>query len=90
MALFLAEDLRAAFLAPFLADFFADRLPDFLADLLALVFLAAFLRGRAGRVRAAGSLYSSNDDDEEEGAEEGVFSIGSGSIHPEPDQPISI
>jgi hypothetical protein len=31
-----------------------------------------------------------NDDGEEEGAEDGVFSIGSGSIHPEPDQPISI
>jgi hypothetical protein len=32
-----------------------------------------------------------NDDaEEEDGAEEGMFSIGSGSIHPEPDQPISI
>jgi len=83
---FLAEDFRAAFLAPF----FAVLLPDFLADFLVAVFLAAFRRGRAVLGRAAGSLYSSKDDGEEEGAEEGMFSIGSGSIHPEPDQPISI
>jgi hypothetical protein len=95
---FLAEDLRADFFAPFLADFFADllpdRLPDFLVDflapaLLALLALLADLRGRAVRVRA-GSSPSSYDEAEDAGAEEGVFSIGSGSIHPEPDQPISI
>jgi hypothetical protein len=90
LAVFLAEVLRAAFLAPFRADFLAPLRLDFLADFLALDFLAVFLRGRAARLRSAGSLLSSNTDGEEEGAEEGMFSIGSGSIHPEPDQPISI
>ena len=52
LALFLAEDFRAAFLAPF----YAVVLLDFLADFLAPDFLALFLRGRAGLVRAAGSL----------------------------------
>lgn len=56
LAVFLAEDLRADFLAPFRADFFADFLADFLADRLAPPFLAAFLRGRAGRVRAGVSV----------------------------------
>lgn len=56
LAVFRAEDLRAAFLPPFLADFFAALLLDFLADLLALAFLAVFLPGRAGWARAAGSL----------------------------------
>ena len=84
-AVFLAELRRADFLAPFLADFFADRLLDFLAP----PFLAVFLRARVVRVRAGSSL-PSNDDVEDAGAEEGTLSIGSGSIHPEPDQPISI
>jgi hypothetical protein len=87
---FLAEERRADFLAPFFADFFADRLLDFLEDFLAPAFLADFLRGRAARVRVAGSSLPSYDDGEDVGAEEGVFSIGNGSIHPEPDQPISI
>jgi hypothetical protein len=98
---FLADDLRADFLAPFFADFlpdfFADLRPlDFLAadflraDFLAPPFLAAFFLGRAVRVRAAASSPSSYDDEEDVGVEEGVLSIGSGSIHPEPDQPISI
>ena len=103
---FLADDLRADFLAPFFADRLADFLLDFLADFLPLdlrladflpedflapPFLAAFLRGRAVRGRDAGSSPSSNEDLEVElGLEEGVLSIGSGSIHPEPDHPISI
>jgi hypothetical protein len=88
-AVFLAPRL-AAFLAPFLADFF-ELLPRALfADFRAEDFFAAFLRGRAGVVRvAAGSLKSSKDEGLEVGAG-GVFSIGSGSIQPEPDQPISI
>jgi hypothetical protein len=97
-ALFLADlravfrpDRLAAFLAPFLADFFADLPRARLAAFLGLAFLALFFRGRAGRVRAtAGSLKSSNEDGLEVGAGAGVFSIGSGSIQPEPDQPISI
>ena len=52
LPLFLAEALRADFLAPLLAVF---RL-DFLADFLEAVFLAVFLRGRGGLVRAAGSV----------------------------------
>ena len=103
---FLADDLRADFLAPFFADRLADFLLDFLADFLPLdlrpadflaedflapPFLAAFFRGRAVRERDAGLSPSSNEDEEGElGLEEGVLSIGSGSIHPEPDQPISI
>ena len=91
---------RLDFLAAFLLDFLADFLPldfrpaDFLPeDFPAPPFLAAFFRGRAVRERDAGSTPSSNDDDDEEvepGFEEGVLSIGRGSIHPEPDQPISI
>ena len=103
---FLADDLRADFLAPFFADRLADFLPDFLADFLPLdlrladflreafldpPFLAAFFRGRAVRGRDAGSSPSSNEDEElDPGLEDEVLSIGSGSIHPEPDQPISI
>ena len=89
LADFRAEDLRADFLAPFLPVFLADLLLDFLADFRAPLFFAVFLRGRAVRVRAAGSS-ASKADGEDEGDVEGVFSIGSGSIHPEPDQPISI
>jgi len=54
------------------------------------VFLAAFVRGRAVFVRVAESSRSSKNDCDDEGLEEGVLSIGSGSIHPEPDQPISV
>jgi hypothetical protein len=86
-ALFLAPR-RAAFLAPLRADFFAPR--DLFADLRA-VFLAAFRRGREGLARVgAGSLNSSKEEGLELGAGAGVFSIGSGSIQPEPDQPISM
>ncbi|HEU4680580.1 MAG TPA: hypothetical protein VFS51_02465 [Gemmatimonadales bacterium] len=82
--------LLAAFLAPFLADFFA--LPRaLLADFREELFLALFLRGRDGRGRAAaGSSRLPKDEVLEAGAGAGVFSIGSGSIQPEPDQPISI
>jgi hypothetical protein len=67
-------------LPAFLAVFFAAFLPD---------FLAAFRRERPVLVRVADSSPSSNIDFEDEGVEEEVLSIGSGSIHPEPDQPIS-
>lgn len=103
---FRADDFRADFLAPFFADRFADFLLDFLedflpldfrladflpADFLAPPFLAAFFLARDVLGRVAGSSRSSNEDEEVElGVEEGVLSIGSGSIQPEPDQPISI
>jgi hypothetical protein len=89
-ALFLAPRL-AAFLAPFLADFLDAPPRDRLADFRAEDFFALFLRGRVGRGReVSGSVKSSNDEGLEVGAGAGVFSIGSGSIQPEPDQPISI
>jgi hypothetical protein len=77
---------RAAFRAPFLADF----LPALarLADFRALRRLALFL-GVAVRA-GAGSVKSSKDEVLEVGVVGGVFSIGRGSIQPEPDQPISI
>jgi hypothetical protein len=101
-ALFRAEG-RAPFLADFLPPFLADLLADFLellrdafladrrvADFL-VAFFAALRRGCAARSRRpAGSPKSSYEEGVEAGVGAGVFSIGSGSIQPEPDQPISI
>jgi hypothetical protein len=98
-ALFRAE-LRPPFLADFrllfLADFFADflalfREEDFLAErrLDFLVALRADLRA-GGVDRLGDSSKSRYEAGVEAGAGAGVFSIGSGSIQPEPDQPISI
>ncbi len=82
----LLADLRALFRAPFRADF----LPAFLADRLA-AFLREPLRLRGGFARVgAGSSKVLNDEGVEAGVGEGVLSMGSGSIHPEPDQPISM
>jgi hypothetical protein len=100
----LPDDFFAPFFADRLADFLLDFLADFLPvdlrladflpeDLFAPPFRAAFFRGRAVRGRDADSSPSSNEAEDEElepGLEDGVLSIGSGSIHPEPDQPISI
>ena len=87
-------DLRALFLAPFRVDFLlpllallADRPEDFLDPLR----LRERLRDPLlppDRPVVEGS--SKSKDGDELGAGEGVFSEGSGSIHPEPDQPISI
>ena len=100
-AAFLA-DVRAPFLADFLPLFFADLPADFLAPreaflvdrspaALRLDFLADFLAGRAVRDRRLDdSSESSYEAGVEVGVGGGVFSIGSGSIQPEPDQPISI
>jgi hypothetical protein len=81
----LAADPRLPFFAPLRADFlplpFAARVDDFF---LALP-LARVVPSRLG----AGSS-KSNEDGDEAGVGEGVLSEGSGSIHPEPDQPISI
>jgi len=71
------------------AERFVD-LPDFLAAFFVVLpaFLAVFLRERAAFLRVPGPSPSSDLDFVDEGVEE-VLSIGSGSIHPEPDQPIS-
>jgi len=87
-------DFRALFLAPFRADFLLLRLAELRVD-----FLRDRLRDPPGellrelpvppdRLVDAGSSKSNDGDDE--GVEDGVLSEGSGSIHPEPDQPISI
>jgi hypothetical protein len=94
------EDLRELFRAAFLADlplladfrapFLAAFLLDFLADRLA-VFLREPLRLRVGFARVGdGSSKLLNDEGVEAGVGEGVLSVGSGSIHPDPDQPISM
>jgi hypothetical protein len=88
-------DFRADFRLPFLADFLADflappfREEDFLAR---LDFLEAFLVDlrRDGAVLLDASSKSLYDAGVEAGVGAGVFSIGNGSIQPEPDQPISI
>jgi hypothetical protein len=90
----------ADFLELFLADFLPERLAlfreeDFLAE-LRLDFLDDFLadlrRGCVGllRVPADDVSRSSYEAGVEAGLGVGVFSIGSGSIQPEPDQPISM
>jgi hypothetical protein len=77
-ALALLADLRAPFLALFL-----------LGRLAAL--LAVFLRGLLGLgLLGEGSSVPLYGDGVEAGGGEGVLSMGSGSIHPEPDHPISI
>jgi hypothetical protein len=100
----LREDLRALFRAPFLADLAlladlralfraplrADFLPDGLAERLA-VFLREPVRLRVVPARVdEDSSKSLNDEGVEAGVGEGVLSMGSGSIHPDPDQPISM
>jgi hypothetical protein len=103
-ALFRAADLRELFRAGRRAPFLADL--ALLLDLRALfraVFLLAFLLDRLAvflreplRVRVvfarvgAGSSKLLNDEGVEAGVGEGVLSTGSGSIHPDPDQPISM
>jgi hypothetical protein len=98
--------LRADFLAPRLADlvpFRADRRALFLAPLRA-AFLPPrfadrrvdFRLGAAREVpgpslrRAGEGSSKSKDDGDDAGEGEGGLSEGNGSIHPEPDQPISI
>ena len=98
---FLRAELRRPFLADFLADFlvlfFAAFLADFLArfreeDFLAeprLDFLAGLRLGWADRLRPLDES-SKSYEGVVAGVGAGVFSIGSGSIQPEPDQPISM
>ena len=92
----LRAELRLPFLADFRADFLVLFFAAFLADFLArfreedfLAELRAGLRlGWAGR-RALDES-SKSYEGVEAGVGAGVFSIGSGSIQPEPDQPISM
>lgn len=91
-AFFLAGFRRAAFLlagffrAAFLADFFRA------AFLAAFFFFATFLAAfRAGLLAGADALgWSAAGLGAGAGVGSGGRSIGRGSIHPEPDQPISI
>jgi hypothetical protein len=86
---------RALFLVPFRAAF----LPALLAEVLVAFLRLVPERRRpvevpppmpdSPRLLGEGSP-KSNDDGVDEGVGEGVLSEGSGSIHPEPDQPISI
>jgi hypothetical protein len=80
-------DRRALFLAPLRADFLRPRLAERLEDLLRDArrlppVLSLPLLGEGSP--------KSNEGDDDAGVGEGVLSEGSGSIHPEPDQPISI
>jgi hypothetical protein len=83
----LRADPRALFLAPLRVDFLLRRLAVRLVD---------FLRGAAREVPAPSPRLDgdgsskSKDDGDDAGEGEGGLSEGSGSIHPEPDQPISI
>jgi hypothetical protein len=87
LRLLFRADPRADFLELFREDFLADpRADDFRLD-----FLADLRRGRDAGVRLLpDSPKSSYEEGVEAGVGAGVFSIGSGSIQPEPDQPISI
>jgi hypothetical protein len=78
----------ADFLADFLVLFFAAFLADFLARFREDDFLAGLRLGWADR-RALDES-SKSYEGVEAGVGAGVFSIGSGSIQPEPDQPISM
>ncbi|HYF40437.1 MAG TPA: hypothetical protein VD930_12160 [Gemmatimonadales bacterium] len=89
-------DRRALFLAPLRADFRLPLLADRLADFLRVPPLRdPPLRDRLVPpvLRLGDGSSKSKDDGDDEGEEgegEGVLSEGRGSIHPEPDQPISI
>lgn len=88
LAAFFRADPRDRFLAPFRADFrvplLADRLVDFLRDRAADPLVPP------ARLLGVGSSKSNDDGDDAGEGEGGVLSEGRGSIHPEPDQPISI
>jgi hypothetical protein len=87
-------DFRALFLAPFRADFLLLRLAeppdDFFRDRLREPLREPVLEPLLPPDRLVEAGSSKSKDGDELGAGEGVLSEGSGSIHPEPDQPISI
>ena len=87
-------DFRALFLAPFRADFLLLRLAEPRAD-----FFREPPRAPPAEVPReplvplllpVGAGSSKSKDGDEVGVGDGVLSEGRGSIHPEPDQPISI
>ena len=92
-AVFLALFFLALFFTDRLAAFLAERLAAFLAGRL-VVFWADVRAGRAaeGRLTEAGLAGSGDELAADDGvvAGAGGGSLGRGSIHPEPDQPISI
>ncbi|MBA3260655.1 MAG: hypothetical protein H0T68_14465 [Gemmatimonadales bacterium] len=86
---FLPAFFAAARLAAFLAGFRAVFFPDFLApDFFAPDFFADLVRARDRAGRGESGSSSRVLAGVATGA--GGCSVGSGSIHPEPDQPISI
>jgi hypothetical protein len=96
LALRLAER-RALFLAPLRAAFFRPRVADDLVAFLRDLVPERDLERPVERppmpvsLRRLGEGSSkSKEDGVDEGEGEGVLSEGKGSIHPEPDQPISI
>jgi hypothetical protein len=98
----LRAELRALFLAPFRADFFAPRLAVpfelFFRDRLLELPPDLERPPEPERLelppdsprRLVEGSSKSKDDGVDAGEGEGVLSEGRGSIHPEPDQPISI
>jgi hypothetical protein len=92
--LFRLADLRALFLAPLREDFLLLRLAELRLDFFRLPLLEPERDPDReplippDRLVLAGS--SKSKDGDELGLGDGLLSEGSGSIHPEPDQPISI
>jgi hypothetical protein len=87
-------DLLALFFAPFRPDFLLLRLAelpdDFFLDPLPDPPREPLREDPVPPLRLVEAGSSKSKDGDEVGAGEGVLSEGSGSIHPEPDQPISI
>ena len=83
-------DFRALFLAPFRADFLLLRLAEPPLDFLREPPPERLREPPGPPVRLVDAGSSKSKDGEDEGVGDGVLSEGSGSIHPEPDQPISI
>jgi hypothetical protein len=79
-------DRRALFLAPFRDDFLLLRLAERREDL----FRAPVRVPPVPSLLRLGEGSSKSNEGDDAGVGEGVLSEGSGSIHPEPDQPISI
>ena len=83
-------DFRALFLAPFRADFLLLRLAELRMDFLPDRPPERLREPPVPLVRLVDAGSSKSKDGDDVGLGDGVLSEGSGSIHPEPDQPISI
>jgi hypothetical protein len=86
----LLADLRALFLAPLREDFLLLRRAELRLDFLRDPLRDPLREPPVAPLRLVLAGSSKSKDGEEVGEGEGVLSEGSGSIHPEPDQPISI